>query len=206
MRPKKQMQLQLSFMAVCLIVTVIGCKDFVTWILETTPVMIGMVMIALTWKRFPLTPLLGVLICIHSLILAVGGHYTYAEVPIGFWIQNVFHFSRNHYDRLGHIFQGFMPAILAREIFIRRSIVQGKWWTFFLALSVCMAFSAFYEMIEWWTALISGAGAVAFLGTQGDIWDTQWDMFFAMIGAIVAPLLLSNWHDRQIEQIRNHQV
>lgn len=196
------MQIQIGVMFFLLVVTVIGCKDFATWVLETVPVMIGIVLVATTWKTFPLTPLLAFLICIHSLILCVGGHYTYAEVPLGFWMQQAFHFSRNHYDRIGHLAQGFVPAILAREILIRKKVVKGPKWTFYIVVSICLAFSAFYELIEWWTALISGDGATAFLGTQGDIWDTQWDMFFALIGAILAQGILFKVHNKQIEKLK----
>lgn len=198
---KKQMAIQLLFMALCLIVTVIGCKDLPTWFLETVPAMIGMVLIIFTAKKFPLTPLLATLIAVHALILCVGGHYTYAEVPLGFWMQDFFHFSRNHYDRIGHLAQGFVPAILAREIFVRLKVVRGSAWLFYLVVCVCLSFSAFYEFIEWWTALLTGEASTAFLGTQGDIWDTQWDMFFAFIGAILAQLILARWHDRQIVEI-----
>jgi putative membrane protein len=198
---RNQTKFQLSFMAICLFATYIGCKDLPTWFLETFPVMIGILLILLTEKRFPLTPLVGYVICIHSLILSVGGHYTYAEVPLGFWMERTFHFTRTHYDRIGHFAQGFMPALLAREIFIRRNIVNGHWWRFYIVTSVCLAFSAFYEFIEWWTALINGEGATAFLGTQGDIWDTQWDMFFALVGAVVAQAVMTKWHNHQIRNL-----
>lgn len=175
--------------------------DHLTWFLETVPVMVGIVVILLTWRNFPLTLLLCGLLSLHALILILGGHYTYARVPLGFWLQDLFDFSRNHYDRIGHIAQGFIPAILAREILLRCSpLIPGKW-LFLLVTSVCLAFSAFYEMLEWWTALLSGEAATAFLGTQGDIWDTQWDMFFALIGAIAAQLLLNRWHNRQLVDI-----
>ncbi|SEA37964.1 putative membrane protein [Desulfuromusa kysingii] len=175
--------------------------DQLTWLLETAPVMIGIVLILLTWRHFPLTPLLCCLLSFHALILILGGHYSYAKVPLGFWLEDLFDFSRNNYDRIGHIAQGFVPAILAREILLRRSpLVPGKW-LFFLVTSVCLAFSAFYELLEWWTALLSGDAATAFLGTQGDIWDTQWDMFFAFSGAMAAQLLLSRWHNRQLKEL-----
>ena len=175
--------------------------DQLTWFLETVPVMIGIILLLLTWRRFPLTTLLCSLLTMHALILILGGHYTYAKVPLGFWLQDLFDFSRNHYDRIGHIAQGFVPAILAREILLRRSpLLPGKW-LFLLVTSVCLAFSAFYEMVEWWTALLSGEAAEAFLATQGDIWDTQWDMFFAFMGAMVAQLLLNRWHNHQLVDI-----
>ncbi len=172
--------------------------DRPTWFLETVPVMIGVVLLLLTWRNFPLTLLLCCLLSLHALLLILGGHYTYARVPLGFWLQDLFDFSRNHYDRIGHIAQGFVPAILAREILLRRSpLIPGKW-LFLMVTSACLAFSAFYEMVEWWTALFSGEAAEAFLATQGDIWDTQWDMFLAFMGAMAAQLLLSRWHNRQL--------
>jgi len=195
---KKQLAMQIGFMVLCLIVTVINCKDLLTWFLETVPVMIGIAILFFTRDSFPITSMLAFLIAIHSLVLSVGGHYTYAEVPFGYWMQDAFHLSRNHYDRIGHFLQGFMPAILAREIFIRKRIVSGKRWIFFLVICVCLAFSAFYELIEWWTALVSKEASAAFLGTQGDVWDTQWDMFFALIGASVAQLTVSGWHEKQM--------
>jgi putative membrane protein len=131
----------------------------------------------------------------------IGGHYTYARVPLGFWVQDLFDFSRNHYDRLGHIAQGFIPAIVVREILLRRSPLRPGKWLFFLVASVCLAISACYEFIEWWTALLGGEDADAFLGTQGDVWDTQWDMFLALIGAILAQLSLARLHDRQIDKM-----
>jgi putative membrane protein len=176
----------------------IGPKDFATWVLEVLPVIIGLVLIIPTYNRYRLTNLLYTLIAIHCIILCVGGHYSYAEVPAGKWVQDWFGFSRNHYDRLGHLFQGFMPAILAREIFIRNRIVTRAPWVFILSFSVCLAFSAFYEFIEWWVAIFSGDGSPAFLGTQGDVWDTQWDMFCAAIGAISSQLLLFKIHDGQL--------
>ena len=195
---KKQLAMQIGFMVLCLIVTVINCKDLLTWFLETVPVMIGIAILFFTRDSFPIPSMLAFLIAIHSLVLSVGGHYTYAEVPFGYWMQDAFHLSRNHYDRIGHFLQGFMPAILAREIFIRKRIVSGKRWIFFLVICVCLAFSAFYELIEWWTALVSKEASAAFLGTQGDVWDTQWDMFFALIGASVAQLTVSGWHEKQM--------
>ena len=176
----------------------IGPKDRLTWFMEVAPVLIALPLLLLTFRRFPLTPLLYLLIFIHAVILMIGGHYTYAEVPAGFWVQDLFDLQRNHYDRLGHFAQGFIPAILAREILIRNTcLVPGKM-LFFLVISVCLAFSAFYELIEWWAALLYGSSADAFLSTQGDVWDTQWDMFLAMLGAITAQLVLRGVHDRQL--------
>ena len=176
-------------------------KDRLTWFLEVAPVLIGLAFMFWTRKSFPLTNLLYILITIHSVILCVGGRYTYAEVPIGDWVKDFFGMARNHYDRLGHFAQGFIPAILAREILIRHQAVKNKKWLFLFATCICLSFSAFYEFIEWWTAFISGEGASAFLGTQGDIWDTQWDMFLALIGAVMAQIILSRAHDRQVYQL-----
>ncbi|MES9845513.1 MAG: DUF2238 domain-containing protein [Candidatus Sedimenticola sp. 6PFRAG5] len=172
--------------------------DRYTWFLETVPVMIGIAILVPTNRGFPLTPLLYRLLALHALVLMIGGYYTYAEVPLFNWLRDSLELSRNHYDRIGHLAQGFIPAILAREILIRRSPLQPGKWLFLIATSICLAFSAFYEMIEWWTALLSEEAADAFLGTQGDHWDTQWDMFLALIGAITSQLLLSRLHNRQL--------
>jgi putative membrane protein len=154
-----------------------------------------------TRRRFPLTPLAYRLIFLHSGILMLGGHYTYAEVPLGFWMRDAFGLARNHYDRIGHFAQGFVPAILAREILLRKTPLKPGGWLFFLVTCVCLAISACYEFIEWWTALASGSGADAFLGTQGDPWDTQWDMFLCLLGALTAQLTLSRLHDRQLARL-----
>lgn len=172
--------------------------DRLTWFLETVPVLIGIALLILSYKRFHLTPLLYRLLALHALILIIGGFYSYAEVPLFNWLQDSFDLSRNHYDRIGHFAQGFVPAILAREILLRRSPLQQGRWLFLIVTSICLAFSAFYEMIEWWTAAINGEAAEAFLGTQGDIWDTQWDMFLALIGAITAQVTLSDYHDKSL--------
>jgi putative membrane protein len=174
--------------------------DRTTWILEVFPIFIAAPLLLATARRFPLTPLVYRLIFVHALILMLGGHYTYAQVPLGFWMQRVFGFTRNHYDRIGHFAQGFVPAIVAREILIRRSPLRAGKWLFFIVLSVCLAISACYELIEWWSALIGGSAADAFLGTQGDPFDTQADMFMALIGAVAAQVLLTRVHDRQIAQ------
>lgn len=166
--------------------------------LEVAPILVAVPILLATYRRFPLTPLAYRLIFLHACILMVGGHYTYAEVPLGYWIKDAFGFARNHYDRIGHFAQGFVPAILAREILLRKTPLKSGGWLFFLVTCVCMAISAFYEFIEWWTALASGAAADAFLGTQGDPWDTQWDMFFALVGSLAAQLSLSRLHDREI--------
>ena len=179
----------------------IGPHDRTTWWLEVAPILIAVPVLALTARRFPLTPLAYRLIFVHALILMLGGHYTYAEVPLGFWLKDALGLARNPYDRLGHFAQGFVPAIVVREVLIRRSPLRpGKWLTF-LVLCVCLAISALYELVEWWAALLGGESADAFLGTQGDQWDTQWDMFVALLGAATALLLLSRVHDRQIAKL-----
>jgi putative membrane protein len=150
----------------------------------------------------PLTTLVYTLIAIHGLILIYGGAYTYARVPAGFWLQELFGFARNPYDRIGHLAQGFVPAMVARELLLRVFGITGRKILFFLVACIALAISAFYELIEWWSALVMGADAHEFLGTQGDVWDTQWDMFLALVGAVAALLLLSRWHDRQLVQLR----
>ena len=176
-------------------------KDRLTWVLEVFPAVLAAPLLFATRKRFPLTTLVYVLIAIHACILMVGGRYTYAEVPLFNWIRDAFDLSRNHYDRLGHFAQGFVPAMLAREILLRKTPLRRGAWLFFLVTCVCLAISAVYEFVEWWTALATGEAATAFLGTQGDPWDTQWDMFLALIGALTAQLALSRVHDRQLERL-----
>jgi putative membrane protein len=175
--------------------------DRLTWFLEVLPVFIGVGVMLATRRKFPLTPLVTVLIGIHMIILAVGGKYTYALVPVGDWVRDYFGHSRNHYDRLGHLAQGFVPAIIAREIFLRLHVVAKRGWLHFLILCVCLAISAVYELIEWATALILGEASDSFLGTQGDVWDTQTDMFLAGVGAIAAIALLSKLHNRQLARV-----
>jgi len=186
---------------VALVVSGIGPVDRATWVLEVAPVLIAAPLLYFTWRPFRLTPLIYRLIFVHALILMLGGHYTYAHVPLGFWLQDLFDFARNPYDRIGHFAQGFVPAIIAREILLRRSPLRPGKWTFFIVCSICLAISAVYEFIEWWAALILGQGAQEFLGTQGDPWDTQWDMFMALVGAVTAQLLLSRIHDRQLARL-----
>ena len=186
---------------IVLAVSAVSPESRVTWWLEAAPVIIGVPLLMATWPRFPLTAMLYRLLFLHAVILLVGAHYTYAKVPAGFWMQELFDLSRNHYDRLGHIAQGFVPAILAREILLRASRLRRGRWLFLVVTSVCLAFSAFYELIEWWAAVIGGAEAEAFLATQGDVWDTQWDMALALAGALAAQLLLGRAHDRAIAQL-----
>jgi putative membrane protein len=180
----------------------IAPKDYYTWLLEAAPAIIGVLVLLVTYRRFPLTELLYVLILLHCIVLLVGAHYTYVEVPLFDTIKPWFGFERNNYDKLGHFVQGFVPAIIAREILLRNRVVAGRAWLNFLVICICLALSAFYELLEWWVALLSGAAAESFLGTQGYIWDTQSDMAFALLGAIAALVLLSPLHDRQLRALR----
>jgi putative membrane protein len=175
--------------------------DRVTWVMEVLPAVIAFAFMWPTRKTFPLTPLLYALIAIHGLILMLGGAYTYAKVPLGFWMQDWFGFTRNNYDKIGHFAQGFVPAIVARELLIRKFNIHHRKLLPFLCVAVTLGISSFYELIEWGAALLMGQGADEFLGTQGYVWDTQSDMFYAMIGAIVALVLLTRWHDKQIREI-----
>ncbi|MCP5015479.1 MAG: DUF2238 domain-containing protein [Ketobacter sp.] len=176
-------------------------KDTVTWMLEVAPAVIGAILMLITLRSFPLTPLLYWLILLHCIILMVGGHYTYAEVPLFDHLRDWMGSDRNNYDKLGHFAQGFVPAILAREILIRKQVVTGSSWLFFIVASICLAFSAFYELIEWWVALLSDEAADSFLGTQGYVWDTQSDMGYALLGAIIGQLLLARLHNKQLDQL-----
>lgn len=176
----------------------IGPKDRFTWVLEVAPAVIALGVLLATRRRFPLTSLSYVAIWLHAMILLIGGHYTYAEVPVGDWVRDALHLSRNHYDRFAHFGQGFLPAVVVREILLRRSSLQPGKWLFFIVTCVCLAISATYELIEWWTALLTGESAQAFLGTQGDPWDTQWDMMLALVGAIISQVVCSRMHDRQL--------
>ena len=176
-------------------------RDTVTWMLEVLPAVLAAIVLLATRKRFPLTRLAYVLILIHCIILMVGGHYTYAEVPAGEWFRDLFDPPRNNYDKLGHLAQGFVPAIVAREVVIRLHVFNGAAWRNFFIVSFCLAASALYELIEWWVALLSDEAAEAFLGTQGYTWDTQSDMFLALIGAVLALLLLGRAHDRQLAEL-----
>ena len=181
-----------------LIWSAIEPKDDFIWMLEVLPAVIAPVILVLTYKAFPLTPLVYLLILLHCIILMVGGHYTYAEVPLFDWLREPMGWTRNHYDKVGHFAQGFVPALIAREILLRRSPLQPGKWLFFIVACICLAISAFYEFVEWWVAVATGTAAEAFLATQGYVWDTQSDMLYALIGAIVAQLLLGRLHDRQL--------
>ncbi len=203
--PVNEGMILLAATAVVLLWSGVAPYERGTWWLEVAPVVMAVPLLLATHRFFPLSSLLYRLLFLHGIILMIGGHYTYARVPAGFWVQDALDLSRNHYDRLGHFAQGFVPAILTREILLRTSpLCRGKW-LFFLVVCVCLAFSAFYELIEWWAAEIGGDSAESFLGTQGDVWDTQWDMFTALIGAVTAQLTLSRWHDRWLERLPQHR-
>ena len=187
--------------AACVAVSGIRPHDRFTWWLEVSPVLIGAAILAATYRRFRMTPLVYRLLFVHALILILGAHYTYERVPLGLWAEDLFGLGRNHYDRLGHFAQGFIPAILVREILLRRSpLVRGKW-LFFHVVSVCLAFSALYELVEWWIAMFGGEATQDFLGTQGDVWDTQWDMFLCALGAVAGQFILARLHDRSLARL-----
>ena len=191
-------KLLLAIAILALVASGIAPKDRLTWLLEVVWVMVAIPIIALNWRRFPLTRLLCWLLVAHALVLIHGGAYTYAETPLGFWLRGTLGFERNPWDRIGHLMQGFVPAILARELLLRRTPLRRGGWLVYLVLAACLSFSALFELIEWWAALIYGADADAFLATQGDQWDTQWDMFLCLAGAIVSLLLWSRLHDRHL--------
>jgi putative membrane protein len=188
----------LAVVLIALLASGIQPTDRMTWFMEVIWVMVAVPVLLLTRQRFPLSATLSVLIMLHCLILILGGYYTYAHVPLGFWVQDWLGLERNHYDRLGHFAQGFVPAMLARELLLRQTPLRPGAWLSYLCVAAALSFSAFFEMIEWWAALIYGAQADAFLATQGDVWDTQWDMFLALIGAICALALLSRRHNREL--------
>jgi putative membrane protein len=190
--------LWLAVFFLTLIWSAINPRDYPTWVLEVAPAVIGLTIMTFTYNSFRLTTLLYGLILAHCIVLIVGGHYTYAEVPLFDYLKPIFGWERNNYDKLGHFMQGFVPAILAREILIRKAVVAAAGWRNLFIVSVCLAFSAFYELIEWWVALATGTAAEAFLGTQGYIWDTQSDMAWALFGAIAGLVILSGLHDRQL--------
>jgi putative membrane protein len=190
-------------LAVFLTWSAIVPHDRLTWWLEVFPILIALPILALSYKNLQFTRLVYVLILIHAIILLVGGHYTYAEVPLFNWLRDTFDLSRNYYDRVGHFVQGFVPAIVAREILLKKSPLVAGRWLFFIVTCICLSISACYEFIEWWVAVITGSGADAFLGTQGDVWDTQWDMFTALLGAITAQLLLARHQDKQMGKMRS---
>ncbi len=188
----------LALVVGALLLSLAIAHDRLTWLLETVWVMLALPLIAWKWKAFPLTRLLCWLLAVHALVLIHGGAYTYAQTPAGFWLQDLLHTARNPWDRVGHWMQGFVPAILARELLLRLTPLRRGGWLVYLVLAACLSFSAFFELIEWWSALAFGADADAFLATQGDAWDTQWDMFTCLCGAIASLLLFSRLHDRQL--------
>jgi putative membrane protein len=196
----KENKIILLVFTVVLIWSGINPKDYFTWFLEVVPAIIGIVVLAFSYKKFKFSKLIYVLILIHAIILMIGGHYTYAEVPFFDWLKEVFELSRNNYDKVGHFAQGFIPAMIARELLVRKNVILVKSWLNFIIVSICMAISVAYEFIEWFVAEQTGESAEAFLGTQGYIWDTQADMLFATIGAIAALVVLSKVHDRSMEK------
>ena len=181
--------------------SLVVARDRLTWLLEVVWVIAALPLLAWRWPRFPLTRLLCWLLAAHALVLIHGGAYTYAQTPLGFWLRDLFDFERNPWDRVGHLMQGFVPAILARELLLRLTPLRPDGWLVYLVLAACLSFSAFFELIEWWSALAFGADADAFLATQGDVWDTQWDMFLCLLGAIASLLLWSRMHDRQLAPV-----
>lgn len=191
----------LGIVLVALVVSGVHPYDRLTWWMEVAPVLIALPILLATYRQFPLTDLLYALITVHALVLIFGGAYTYARVPLGFWMQHWFGFERNDYDRIGHLMQGFVPALVAREILLRNGYVAGRRMAAFICVCIALAISAFYELIEWWSALALGQGADEFLGTQGDPWDTQEDMATAAVGALTALMFFSRWHDRFISRI-----
>ena len=193
----------LAIVLVALIVSGVHPADRTTWWLEIFPILIALPILLATYHRFPLTDLLYALIALHALVLILGGAYTYAHVPLGFWMQDWFGFHRNHYDRIGHLMQGLVPALVAREILLRNGFVVGRRMAAFLSVCVALAVSAFYELVEWWSALLLGQGADEFLGTQGDPWDTQSDMFCALVGALVAMAVFTRLQDAQIRALNS---
>jgi putative membrane protein len=199
MRPEQKAEVALlAIFSGVMIWSLVHPHDYFTWLLEVFPAIAGIAILAATRLRFPLTTLVYTLICAHAVILMIGGHYTYAEVPVGFWMRDLFGLGRNDYDRIGHFAQGFVPALIAREILIRRGVVRRGGWLYFIVVSICLAISALYELLEWRVSVATGSAGDAFLGTQGDVWDTQEDMATALVAAMLAPLLLGRWQDRQI--------
>jgi putative membrane protein len=192
--------LLVAVVAAALVWSAIGAKSIGTWALEVVWILVGLPLVLYFWRRFPLSRLVCWLLVLHAVVLCYGGHYTYAETPLGDWFRDRFDLSRNHYDRLGHFVQGFVPAILVRELLLRLTPLRRGGWTVTLTTAVCLSISACFEFVEWASALVLGAGADDFLATQGDVWDTQWDMFLCLCGALVAQLLLARTHDRQLGQ------
>lgn len=200
MRRKWPILLWLGTFSVVLLWSAISPRDYYTWLLEVLPALIGIFVLGVTRRKFPLTPLSYTLILAHSIVLMIGGHYTYAEVPVGDWLRDLLDQERNNYDKLGHFTQGFVPAILTRELLLRLRVVNGRRWLATISVCVCLAISAVYELIEWWVALLNAQAAESFLGMQGYAWDTQSDMLWALVGAMAALVLLARTHDRQLKR------
>ena len=205
MKKEKYLLFLSTLFFVVLIWSAIKPKDYFTWILEVAPGIVGFIVLFITYKRFRFTDFIYTMILIHCCILFVGGHYTYAEVPLFHWVKEWVHGVRNNYDKVGHFAQGFIPALIVREMLLRLKIVSSRAWTGYLVISIALAISALYELIEWWTALLTGESAEAFLGTQGYVWDTQSDMFWAFAGSLTAVVLFSKYHDRRIKETEEKQ-
>jgi putative membrane protein len=205
MSREKSLILALLVLLLIMALSAIHPYDRTTWFMEVAPIFIALPVMIATYRRFPLSTLLYVLIFIHALVLIAGGHYSYARVPLGFWIEHAFSLGRNPYDKIGHFLQGFVPFLVTREILLRGGFLVSRRMAAFLSVCVAMAISAWYELIEWWSALALGQGADEFLGTQGDPWDTQSDMFFALIGAIAALMLLTRLHDRIMDRMKQRK-
>jgi len=201
-KPKHWHLALLGTFLLILLWSVIHPRSYFIWILEVFPAIIGAIVLIAIYPKIKLTMLLYCLIWLHALVLMLGGHWTYADMPLFNWLRDEFGSARNNYDRLGHVMQGLVPAIISREVFLRKQIVNGRGWLFFIVTCVCLAISAFYELIEWWVAVSSGTAADDFLATQGDVWDTQWDMFMALCGAVASQLLLARWHERQLAALQ----
>lgn len=201
-RLTKSHGLLLLLLAAGFIWSAIAPRDRIIWWLEVAPIIIALPILVLSYRRFSFTPLAYLLIVLHALILLIGAHYTYAEVPVFNYLRDSFDWSRNYYDRVGHLAQGFVPAIVAREILLRKSPLNADYWLFFITCCICLSISAVYEFIEWWVAVYAGAAADKFLATQGDVWDTQWDMFCALVGAITAQCLLAKVQDKQLSKMQ----
>jgi putative membrane protein len=202
----KEVGLHIFMLAALVLISLwslIGCFDLFTWALEAFPAVIGLVILILVYRKFRFTSLVYFLIWLHAVILLIGAHYTYARMPLFNWLRDTFELSRNHYDRLGHVAQGFVPAMIARELLLRKSLLQKGKWLFFIVVCICLAVSAFYELLEWTAAVISAEASRSFLGLQGDNWDTQKDMALCLAGAVAALLLLGKSHDRRLEKLKN---
>ena len=197
-RERREPLVLLGLGVAALVVSGISPLDRLTWVLEVFPAVAAALIFIFLYRRLRFTPLVYRLVLLHALVLMVGGHYSYAKVPAGYWVQDLLGLARNPYDRLGHFMQGFVPAVVAREVLLRKTPLRPGGWLSFLSVAVCLAFSAFYEFTEWWAALSLGESADAFLGTQGDPWDTQWDMFMCFTGSILSLLIFTRLHDRQL--------